>query len=74
MAQRNEREDLAVKTALKTKLHNDKFKFTTLRNKVVQGLRKADFFLNIISEARGNAKIICLSPMESSRVLGRRLL
>lgn len=49
--------DLALKMAIRTNLFYDKYHFAMLRNKVIMGLRKAraDF---IISEARGNSKII----------------
>lgn len=52
--------DLALKMAIRTNLFHDKYHFAMLRNKVIMGLRKAraDFFMTIISEARGNSKII----------------
>ena len=50
--------DLALKQALKSKLEHDKCKFIMLSNKLIKELRKAaaNFFINIIGEARGNAK------------------
>lgn len=52
--------DHALKQALKSKLEHDKRTFVMLRNKVIKELRKAkaNFFINIIGEARGNAKLI----------------
>ena len=52
--------DLPLKRATRTKLYHDKYHFAMLRNKVITGLTKAraDFFITIISEARGNPKII----------------
>ena len=52
--------DHALKISLKTKRVNDRQTFTSLRNKVVKEIRfaKANFFINIISTARGNAKEI----------------
>lgn len=52
--------DLALKMAIRTNLFHDKYHFAMSRNKVIMGLRKAraDFFMTIISEARGNSKII----------------
>ena len=52
--------DLALKMAIRTKFYHDKYHFAMLRNKVITGLRKAraDFFIAIISEARGNPKVI----------------
>lgn len=52
--------DAALKKAIKTKLSHDKHYFVMLRNKVTTLLRKskANFFLTIISEARGNSKLI----------------
>jgi len=63
MAQANilkliKKQDLALKTALNTKLHNGKFNI--LRNNELQRLRKAkaDFFINIISKAKSHEKMI----------------
>lgn len=52
--------DHALKLALNSKLEKDKRTFIMLRNKVIKDLRKAkaNFFINIIGEARGNAKLI----------------
>ncbi len=52
--------DLALKTANRSKFSHDRQHFAMLRNKVVKILRKAkaDFFLRIINEARGNSKTI----------------
>ncbi len=52
--------DLALKTANRSKFSHDRQHFAMLRNKVVKTLRKAkaDFFLRIINEARGNSKTI----------------
>lgn len=52
--------DLSLKRALKSKQANDKRTFIMLRNKVTKEIRyaKANFFISIISEARGNTKLI----------------
>jgi len=52
--------DLALKTANRSKFSHDRQHFAMLRNKVVKSLRKAkaDFFLRIINEARGNSQTI----------------
>ncbi|KAJ8342373.1 hypothetical protein SKAU_G00323010 [Synaphobranchus kaupii] len=52
--------DLSLKRALKFKQTNDKRTFIMLRNKVTKDIRnaKANFFISIISEARGNTKLI----------------
>lgn len=52
--------DFALKTALKSGLRLDRLVFNSLQNKVVQELRKAkaQFFINIINEAKGNSKMI----------------
>ena len=50
--------DLALKVFLKSKLNTDHYIFKSLRNKVVMKLRKskANFYLNMIKEAKGNSK------------------
>uniref|UniRef100_A0A8C7CP59 Reverse transcriptase domain-containing protein n=1 Tax=Oncorhynchus kisutch TaxID=8019 RepID=A0A8C7CP59_ONCKI len=52
--------DNALKIALKSKLEHDRRRFTMLRNKVMKEIRqaKANFFINIIGEAKGNSKLI----------------
>ncbi len=52
--------DLALKNCKQIKFNHDRQHFAMLRNKVVKTLRKAkaDFFLRIINEARGNSKTI----------------
>ncbi len=52
--------DLALKAALKPKLPHDKRKFQDLRNKVVKELRqaKADYFIKLIDDSKGNSKLI----------------
>lgn len=52
--------DEALRQSLKTGLTTDRIKFTSLRNKVTQSLRKskADFFLKIIANANGNGKLV----------------
>ncbi len=52
--------DLALKAALKSKLPHDKRKFQDLRNKVVKELRqaKADYFIKLIDDSKGNSKLI----------------
>ncbi len=54
------KQDLALKTANRSKFSHDRQHFAMLRNKVVKTLRKAkaDFFLRIINEPRGNSKTI----------------
>ncbi len=54
------RRDHALKVWLKTKRISDRQIFTSLRNKVVKELRsaKANFFIKMISDARGNTKEI----------------
>jgi len=55
---------------LKTKLNTDHLIFKSLRNKVTQQLRKAraNFFLNVINEAKGNPKKLWKSI---DKLLGR---
>ena len=50
--------DKALKVSLKTKLTTDYYIYKSLRNKVTMLLRKAkaNFFLNLIKEAKGNCK------------------
>lgn len=50
----------ALKLALKSHLEHCKHKLTMLKKKVIKELRKAkaNFFINIIGENRGNAKLI----------------
>lgn len=52
--------DHALKISLKTKRVNDRQTFTSLRNKVIKEIRsaKANFFINIISTAKGNTEEI----------------
>lgn len=52
--------DLALKRAIKTNRPHDKHHFAMRRNAVTSMLRKsrANFFLAIISEARGNTKLV----------------
>ena len=52
--------DLVLKNALKSGLRQDGLVFNTLRNKVVEELRKAKakFFNNIINQAKGGCKMI----------------
>lgn len=52
--------DLALKAAVKNKSASARNLFTTLRNKVVKNIRKAkaDFFLTIIENAKGDSKAI----------------
>ena len=52
--------DMALKSALKSKLSSDRYTFIMLRNRVVKELRasKANYFLNIIEKAGGNTKNI----------------
>ncbi|KAK0142318.1 putative RNA-directed DNA polymerase from transposon X-element [Merluccius polli] len=52
--------DSALKKSLKTGYSSDRQIFTSLRNKVVRNLRKAkaDFFIKVIEDARGNGKLI----------------
>lgn len=54
--------DFVLKTAsnLKSKWSHDRQHFVMLRNEVVKTLRKAkaDYFLKIIEQARGNSQII----------------
>lgn len=52
--------DFALKRALKSGHSNDRHIFTSLRNKVVRNIRKAkaEFFIRVIDEARGNGKLI----------------
>lgn len=49
-----------MKRALKSKQANDKRTFIMLRNKTTKEIRnaKANFFISIISEARGNTQLI----------------
>jgi hypothetical protein len=52
--------DYALKIALRSKLEHDRRSFTMLRNKVLKEIRqaKANFFINIIGEAKGHSKLI----------------
>lgn len=52
--------DQQLKKYMKSRLITDRHKFTSLRNKVTQIMRKvkAAFFIHIISEANGNSKKI----------------
>lgn len=52
--------DQALKMALRNNVEHEKRLFTTLRNKVVKELKKAKatFFINAISETKGNSKEI----------------
>lgn len=52
--------DFALKRALKSGHSNGRHIFISLRNKVVRNIRKAkaEFFIRIIEDARGNGKII----------------
>lgn len=51
--------DFALKRALKSGHCNDRHIFISLRKKVVRNIRKtkAEFFIRIIDDARGNAKM-----------------
>lgn len=62
--------DASLKKFLKSKLNTDHLIFKSLRNKVTQQLRKAraNFFLNVISEAKGNSKKLWKSI---DKLLGR---
>ena len=52
--------DSALKRSLKTKFNIDRHRFTSLRNKLLKVIRKAkaNFFITIINEAKGNTKLI----------------
>ncbi|XP_046707928.1 uncharacterized protein LOC124387560 [Silurus meridionalis] len=52
--------DCALKNSMKSRSASAKILFTTLRNKTVKAIRKAkaDFFLTIIENAKGDPKII----------------
>lgn len=52
--------DQALRTFLKTKLTTDRYMFTSIRNRVIKDIRvaKANFFVNLIGEAKGNHKQI----------------
>lgn len=52
--------DLLLKQFLKSGLTTDRQKFTHLRNKVTQTLRlaKANFFINLIQNSKGNGKLV----------------
>ncbi len=52
--------DISLKRALTTKSTTDRHRFTSLRNKVTKAIRyaKANFFITIINEAKGNTKLI----------------
>uniref|UniRef100_A0AAR2J957 Reverse transcriptase domain-containing protein n=1 Tax=Pygocentrus nattereri TaxID=42514 RepID=A0AAR2J957_PYGNA len=60
LLQQMKERDFALKRTLKTGLNNDRLIFTSLRNKVVRNIRKAkaEFFIKIIDNARGNGKMI----------------
>ncbi len=50
--------DTALKKAIKSGLQQDRLLFNSLRNKIVKTLRqaKAQFFVNILNETKGNSK------------------
>jgi len=52
--------DSALKADLKSKLVTDRLKFVGLRNKVTKEIRKAkaNFYLNVIDQAKGNTELI----------------
>lgn len=52
--------DATLKAAIKSKLTTDRSKIMVLRNKVTREIRKgkANFFVNIIDQAKGNSKLI----------------
>lgn len=52
--------DFALKTAIKSKSISARKLFTSLRNKVVNDIQKAkaDFFLTIIANSKGDSKTI----------------
>jgi hypothetical protein len=52
--------DYAIKISLRSKLEHDRRRFTMLSNKGMKGIRqaKANFFINIIGDAKGNSKLI----------------
>ncbi len=52
--------DRALQIFLKTKLTTDRYIFTSLRNRVIKNIRvaKANFFISLIGEAKGNHKQI----------------
>lgn len=52
--------DATLKRAIKKGLRQDRLLFNSLRNKAVKMLReaKAQFFINILKEAKGNSKYI----------------
>ncbi len=52
--------DQLLRKSIKSGLNTDRLNFTVARNKVTSGLRKAkaDFFIQIIENARGNSKKI----------------
>lgn len=52
--------DSVLKRSLKTKLNSDRHRFTSLRNQVIKEIRKAkaNFFMTIINEGKGNTKLI----------------
>lgn len=62
--------DLALKPFLKSKLITDHYIYKSLRNKVTMQLKKAkaNFYLNIITEAKGNTKLLWRSM---DKLLGR---
>lgn len=51
--------DVALKKFLKSKLNTDHLKYKQLRNKVTSQLRnaKANFYLNMIKDSKGNSKL-----------------
>lgn len=57
---RLEKWDLSLEKALKAVQNDDRHIFTALRNKVVNSIKKvkAEFFLRVINEAKGNGKVI----------------
>lgn len=52
--------DQDLRVALQSRLAHNKTHFQELRNKVIEQLRegKADFFIAIIDDAKGNSKFI----------------
>ncbi len=63
--------DQLLKRSLKSGLTIDRQNFTSARNKVTQALRraKADFFLNIIANAKGNSRKVW---QEMNKLSGRQ--
>lgn len=52
--------DSSLKIALKSGLRSDWYSYTSLRNRVVRNIRKAkaDFYIKVIDDAKGDGKLI----------------